>query len=469
MAEEQNNISFSDVSPNHWAYQALTTLANKYNFKLGYPDGTFKGEKNLSRYEVAALIVEVMKQLENKKIEKTDIKIIKKLESDFDPELASFKEKISGKLQNLEDQLDILEIGDDQQTTVLDKLMEDLPFVLSGDLGFRYQLITSKPGDYSNQVPQTRIGLSINSRNSDKIGYGVRILSGAANRPGNSWWKLADFFAKVPLNFDRFFVTYKPVNFFELTLGKFRDPFANTEIYFDEEINPQGALQTFKFRNLSFLNELSFNLGEIIINMDQEFGNTFSLNGNSDLKINLSDFIDLNLRAGYYHYIGQNNIAQENKISNDKKLILRRTGNINTNTLDGKGNYKTNFNIFNGFAKFTFKISDNFPLAVSGDYLNNLGASLDKQAFQFSAKIGTIKEPGNFFVGYNFKYLQTDATIALFVEDQLGSTDIQAHEGIFGIKILEKTILSTTFQAGNRIKTQGNSTYTLRVNLIQGF
>jgi hypothetical protein len=237
---EETNITFTDVSPNHWAYEALQKLVNKYHFKLGYPDGTFKGNKNLTRFEVAALLAQVLDQVQVKNLDLGDTKTLNNLSRDYGKELEEFKNITSAKIQSIEDKQDILEMELDKHAFVLDNLLQSLPFTLSGDLGFRYQLNTKTLGDFTNQVPQTRISLDLESRNLEHLDYGVRLLSGAQNKPGNSWWKLADFFAKVPLNFDRFFVTYKPAKFLDLTIGKFRDPFSNTEIYFDEEINPTG-------------------------------------------------------------------------------------------------------------------------------------------------------------------------------------------------------------------------------------
>ncbi|WP_346292824.1 iron uptake porin [Sphaerothrix gracilis] len=43
-----------DVPPTHWAYTAVQRLVNEYGCITGYPDGTFRGEQELTRYEFAA-------------------------------------------------------------------------------------------------------------------------------------------------------------------------------------------------------------------------------------------------------------------------------------------------------------------------------------------------------------------------------------------------------------------------------
>ena len=47
-------LPFTDVPPDHWAYEALLNLAGTYGCVSGYPDGTFRGEAAVTRYEFAA-------------------------------------------------------------------------------------------------------------------------------------------------------------------------------------------------------------------------------------------------------------------------------------------------------------------------------------------------------------------------------------------------------------------------------
>ncbi|MCF0155687.1 MAG: S-layer homology domain-containing protein, partial [Veillonella sp.] len=47
-------VDFPDVPANHWAYQYVATLAGNGIIE-GYPDNTYKGQQNITRYEMAAL------------------------------------------------------------------------------------------------------------------------------------------------------------------------------------------------------------------------------------------------------------------------------------------------------------------------------------------------------------------------------------------------------------------------------
>ena len=46
----------SDVYPTDWAYQALSNLVEQYGCVAGYPNGTFRGNRAMTRYEAAALL-----------------------------------------------------------------------------------------------------------------------------------------------------------------------------------------------------------------------------------------------------------------------------------------------------------------------------------------------------------------------------------------------------------------------------
>ena len=50
---------FADVAEDSWAYQAVAQLSDQGVID-GYPDGTFRGDKNVSRYELAQIIARLM-------------------------------------------------------------------------------------------------------------------------------------------------------------------------------------------------------------------------------------------------------------------------------------------------------------------------------------------------------------------------------------------------------------------------
>lgn len=54
-AGRPKNVEFSDLPKDHWAYRYVTELAEQGVIE-GYPDGTFRGDRPISRYEFAAIV-----------------------------------------------------------------------------------------------------------------------------------------------------------------------------------------------------------------------------------------------------------------------------------------------------------------------------------------------------------------------------------------------------------------------------
>jgi hypothetical protein len=81
---------FSDVKPTDWAYQALSNLIERYGCVAGYPNGTVRGERAMSRYEAAALLNACLDRI----TEVTDEP--KRLMKEFEKELAVLKGRVDG-------------------------------------------------------------------------------------------------------------------------------------------------------------------------------------------------------------------------------------------------------------------------------------------------------------------------------------------------------------------------------------
>lgn len=95
-----------DLSSNHWAYKAIESLVEKYGVMSGYPDKTFKGSKNMTRYELAASLYKVMTKVEeliakanragssdtnNDSLSKEDLQTLALLQNEFKNELNLLK------------------------------------------------------------------------------------------------------------------------------------------------------------------------------------------------------------------------------------------------------------------------------------------------------------------------------------------------------------------------------------------
>lgn len=91
------NVEFPDVPKDHWAYSYVKSLADR-GLLEGYPDGEFKGDRSMTRYEFAAIIYRALQN--GAPIDSDMAKAI----GEFDPEINRIKDldrirvdRISGK------------------------------------------------------------------------------------------------------------------------------------------------------------------------------------------------------------------------------------------------------------------------------------------------------------------------------------------------------------------------------------
>ena len=83
---------FSDVTPNDWAYQAVEDLSEQ-GVVEGYPDGTFKGERNITRYEMAQIIARMLAKEDQLNAEQRAT--LDKLAGEYADELANLGVRVS--------------------------------------------------------------------------------------------------------------------------------------------------------------------------------------------------------------------------------------------------------------------------------------------------------------------------------------------------------------------------------------
>src|ERR671932_1544434 len=108
-----NVTQLRDVSPGDWAYEALRSLVERYGCIAGYPDGTYRGNRALSRYEFAAGLNACLQQVERLITtggegfaSRKDLETLQRLVEEFKPELTALGtrvDKLDGRVAFLED------------------------------------------------------------------------------------------------------------------------------------------------------------------------------------------------------------------------------------------------------------------------------------------------------------------------------------------------------------------------------
>ncbi|MEG4577731.1 iron uptake porin [Microcoleus sp. N3A4] len=125
----------SDVRPTDWAFQALQSLVERYGCIAGYPDGTFRGNRAMTRYEFAAglnacldKVTELIQGGSRNLATKEDLASVQRLQEEFAAELATLR----GRVDALEARTSELEANQFSTTT---KLNGEVVFALTGIAG----------------------------------------------------------------------------------------------------------------------------------------------------------------------------------------------------------------------------------------------------------------------------------------------------------------------------------------------
>jgi Carbohydrate-selective porin, OprB family/S-layer homology domain len=163
MAQVTSVSQLSDVQPTDWAFQALQSLVERYGCIAGYPNGTYRGNRAMTRYEFAAglnacmdRVSELIESATADLARKEDLEVLRKLQEEFAAELAT----VRGRVDALEARTSTLEA---QQFSTTTKLAGEVVFALAGGSGFGG---TSNQGVFQNRV---RLGLETSFTGEDSL------------------------------------------------------------------------------------------------------------------------------------------------------------------------------------------------------------------------------------------------------------------------------------------------------------
>jgi predicted PhzF superfamily epimerase YddE/YHI9 len=122
IAQVTSVSQLSDVQPTDWAFQALQSLVERYGVIAGYPDGTYRGNRAMTRYEFAAGLNAALDRVNEliaagtaDMVRKEDLATLQRLQEEFSAELATLR----GRVDSLEANVAELEANQFSTTTKL--------------------------------------------------------------------------------------------------------------------------------------------------------------------------------------------------------------------------------------------------------------------------------------------------------------------------------------------------------------
>ncbi|HLO51353.1 MAG TPA: iron uptake porin [Kamptonema sp.] len=252
----------SDVQPTDWAFQALQSLVERYGCIAGYPDGTYRGNRAMTRYEFAAGLNACLERVNEligagtaNLVSREDLAALQRLQEEFAAELATLR----GRVDALEARTAELEANQFSTTT---KLTGEAIFALSDDFGGGFGIgnFGRDLGSDNNQaVFQQRVRLNLNTSFTGRdllltrlqVGNGDNFNFGATSEGTQTWQAVGNTGNTFVL--DSLLYKFPATSRLNVTIaanaGTWDDIIPTVNPYFEDFEGGNGALTSFAQRN----------------------------------------------------------------------------------------------------------------------------------------------------------------------------------------------------------------------------
>ena len=206
---------FSDVTPDDWAFQAVSDLSAQ-GVVEGYPDGSFKGERNMTRYELAQIIARLMAKEDQLNAEQQAT--LDKLAGEYADELANLGVRVAN----------------------LEKKVGNISW--SGDARMQFQR-TRVFGVDNNKIKTTdheddwngRMRINVEGQVNDQVTVEGRFLSEMNFKDSES----------ADTSMDKIHVVYQPTDAFSIDLGRTSAGLSQTGIFMDDDGQYDGIVAAY--------------------------------------------------------------------------------------------------------------------------------------------------------------------------------------------------------------------------------
>ena len=208
---------FSDVTPDDWAFQAVSDLSAQ-GVVEGYPDGSFKGERNMTRYELAQIIARLMAKEDQLNAEQQAT--LDKLAGEYADELANLGVRVAN----------------------LEKKVGNISW--SGDARMQFQRARVFDVDVDNAKIKTtdheddwngRMRINVEGQVNDQVTVEGRFLSEMNFKDDTA----------ANTSMDKIHVVYQPTDAFSIDLGRTSAGLSQTGIFMDDDGQYDGIVAAY--------------------------------------------------------------------------------------------------------------------------------------------------------------------------------------------------------------------------------
>ncbi|MFH1676203.1 MAG: putative porin [bacterium] len=250
---------FPDVPMDHWAYSAVDFLEEE-GLVIGYPDGTYMGNRTLTRYEFAMVAYRLYGQF----MEKFDAldqqppidmeAVLDMLMKEFQPELDELRAMIEEQGAKI-DELSGTVGGFDSRIADIESKVDEMnkKFNPTGDLRLQFYGVYPEGGG-QRQHARMRLRWGFTSQIADDMTMGVRFASGEIGKNNSNDVVMNDKFGFDSVIIHQAFLKWVPSDYPGFTMwgGKFAPPWKAMPLTTDPDTTVEGLAQYFNWENFNF-------------------------------------------------------------------------------------------------------------------------------------------------------------------------------------------------------------------------
>jgi len=354
----------------------------------------------------------------------------------------------------------------------------------------------------STQRQRVRVRLGTVGELSDAVSVGLGITTGSSSSnptstnqtlgQGNS--ASPGFFNKSPVQWDRAYIRFQPSEIFELSAGRFKNPFVGTDLVWADDMSVDGISSTLRsvsadesevFGTMGWFPLTTFNSGKTMSR------SMFGAQTGSVLKFG-EKANKLKVALGLYSYKGIEGKAEGDYLSAGSSYLsseyssgIRQRGNtlfrINSQSTNPNTNtpydYNNTWGLASGFKELNLTSSldiaqfDPVHIILTADMVKNIGYKasdvqqrtglniLDPKTngYLASIKLGypTITQKGEWSVAAAYRYVGSDAVLDAFTSADygLGGTNNKGMSINYSLGLADNTWMSMRYISSDLINS----------------
>lgn len=365
--------------------------------------------------------------------------------------------------------------GADVAKQIDDRVKQIGPFTFSGDFRLRDEPFFGGPSNNSQVRDRLRYRgrLNFNTRLNSDFAGGFSLATGDINQPITANQDANQEFTRKPFYLDKAFILYTPHQVKQLSIvgGKFAYPWMRTELTWDNDLNPEGVVETLNFAlpKTPVLKRVNFSAmqlpfaeiagvnGNIVDPNNQGIVQSMMYGGQALTEWQLANWLKFTATASFYDYHKADPVAFSLQVANSASpaigLLKLNPGSVQDSMTIWKNaagtvvnaQFNSQFALLDSIARFDVKTpSAKWPLIVLGDYVQNTKAcanavnffapagstasttatcnSRERRGYWLESRFGRLTDQHDLQIAYTRMFIEREAIFGAFNFDDMRQT-----------------------------------------------